>query len=68
MNLADILRGEVAGARSPVRSDEKRGRGYDEKTMVEEGLVRADPDISSKMTGKKSGRILVPGETRCAAP
>ena len=72
MNLADILRAEVAGVPSSAPSREEQRHGYNEKTLVEEELVEAGPSISADAgqpkAGKKGGRMLVTGEAPSALP
>lgn len=74
MNLAGLFRAEVAGVRSSATSREEQEHNYDEKTLVEEELVGTGPDISAELysgqskAGKKGGRMLVTGKTRCASP
>ena len=74
MNLADLLRAEVAGVRSPATSREGQEYSYDEKTLVEEELVGAGPNVSAELdarqskAGKKGGRMLVTSEAHSALP
>ena len=64
MNLADILRAEVAEVPSSAPSREEQKHSYDERTLVEEELV----DAGQSRAGKKGGRMLVTGESPSALP
>ena len=74
MNLADLLRAEVAGVDSPATSREVQEHSYDEKTLVQEELVGTGPNVSAELdlgqarAGKKGGRMLVTGKAYSALP
>ena len=68
MNLADLVRAEVARVLSSATSREEQGHSYDEKTLIQEEL--GETSISSSLerstrqpqVGKKGGRMLVTGK------
>lgn len=74
MNLADLLRAEVAGVGSPATSREEQEHSFDEKMLVQEELVGTGPNVSAELdpgqarAGKKGGRMLVTGKAHSALP
>ncbi len=68
MDLADLVRAEVAGVVSPATLREEQEHIHDEKTLVHEELVGTDPKLSAELgtgqsrAGKKGGRMLVTGK------
>ena len=74
MNLADVLRAEVAGVGSLATSREEQEHSYDEKTLVQEELVGIGPNVSGELdagqsrAGKKGGRMLVTGKVHSVLP
>lgn len=73
MNLADLLRAEVAGVGSPATSREEE-HSDDEKTLVQEELVGTGPNVSAELdvgqsrAGKKGGQMLVTGKVHSVLP
>ena len=68
MNLADLVRAEVAGVISSATSREEQGHSYNEKILVQEELVETsvnssvERDTGQPRAGKKGGRMLVTGK------
>ena len=66
MNLADLVRAEVAGVTSSATSRDEQEHSSDEKTLVEEELVetsvKVESDSVQPRAGKKGGRMLVTGK------
>ena len=60
MNLADLVRAEVAGAISSAtsREEQEQEHSYDEKTLVQEELVETSPNsFGERNTGQpKAGK------------
>ncbi len=74
MDLAHLVRAEVAGVVSPATSREEQEHSYDEKTLVHEELAGTDPkssaefDTGQSRAGKKGGKMLVTGKASSSLP
>ena len=56
MNLADLLRAEVAGVGSPATSREEQKHSYGEKTLIQEELVGTGPNVSAEIDPGNQGQ------------
>ena len=75
MNLADLIRTEVAGVVSLTTSREEQKQSYDEKTLVQEELVEDQPQLfgqsvtlGNQKQGENGGRMLITGKARSSLP